>query len=250
MIDMHTHILPCIDDGAKDEEMAKQIVESVYTQGVRSVVFTPHYYGKLSTNEFLQKREEAFCSIKESIPEDLKTYMGAEVHFAGANLFQFEALGKLRIENTRYILIELPFLEKWSQSLLAKLSDFMDETDCTPIIAHVGRYREVRKNPANVSELIKMGCLIQVNAVAFLEKRDKRFAFALLKKGLVHCLGSDAHDTQLRACRYEQAKTEIEKAGFGAQLEKIHENMIRILDNKMVRTPKIRTVKKFFGIYY
>ena len=250
MIDMHTHILPCIDDGTKDEEMAKQMVESVYAQGVKNIVFTPHYYGKLSTDEFIQKREEVFFAIKDSIPEDVKTYMGAEVHFAGANLFQLEALGKLRIGETRYILIELPFLEKWSQTLLSKLSDFMDETDCTPIIAHVERYKEVRKNPAIISVLVKMGCLIQVNASAFLEKKDKSFAFALLKKGLVHCLGSDVHDMELRACRYEQAKSEIEKAGFGGQLEKIHENMVRVLENKTVRTPEIRSVKKFFGLYY
>ena len=250
MIDIHTHILPCIDDGAQDSETAIEMIKNVYEQGVRNLVFTPHYYGTISTEEFLEKRKEAWNEIKAEIPEDLATYMGAEVHFAGANLLQFPALGKLCIDDTRYILIELPFLGKWSQSLLTKLSEFMDETDCTPIIAHVERYREVRKSPEIVSGLIKMGCLIQVNASAFLRKSEKRLAYALLKKGLIHCLGSDAHDMKKRVSQYEEATAEIEKAGFGKALEKISENMSKVLANRTVRTPKIPTVKKIFRFYY
>lgn len=83
MTDLHTHILPGIDDGAIDEGVSSEQMKSLLEQGVDKVVFTSHYYGrKRSPKQFLEARADAFGRIKDLIPEGMETYLGAEVHFA------------------------------------------------------------------------------------------------------------------------------------------------------------------------
>ncbi|MBQ8295303.1 MAG: hypothetical protein IJX87_02585 [Clostridia bacterium] len=251
MIDFHTHVLPNIDDGAADVQMATKMIEQELSQGVEEIVFTPHYYGrKRRPEQFLEERQQVFEELKPHIPENVKIYLGSEVHFTGINILDDEELCKLAIEGTRYILVEFPFVEKWSTSLLERLSDFIYDTGYTPIIAHVERYQEVLKNPAIITHLVEMGCLIQVNTRAFINKWEKNFAFALLKHGLVHCIGTDAHDVTDRAPDYEEAKIAVEKAGYGKAWAEIQHNMRAILNGGTFRIPIGGKVKKFMNRYY
>lgn len=250
MIDIHTHILPHLDDGAKDTATAAALLQTQMQQGVRSVVFTPHFYGKKnSPQRFLEKRDHAFANIEQIIPEGLEVRLGAEVHFTGVNVPEYDALCSLAIEGTKYILLELPFTTKWTKGVMQKIADFVYETGYTPIIAHVERYREVLKNPVLVNEFVNMGCLIQVNARSFLEKREKSFVFALLKHGLVHCVGSDTHDLDERKPCLAEAKRAIENAGYGEEWAKIQCIMQDILADNKVETQYASPVKKFFGKY-
>ena len=83
MTDIHTHILPGIDDGAKDEKVSEEMLSALYAQGVRRVVFTPHYYGNhRSPQDFLKLRSEAYEKIKGVVPAGMQTALGAEVHFS------------------------------------------------------------------------------------------------------------------------------------------------------------------------
>lgn len=250
MIDIHTHILPHIDDGAKDTDTSAAMLKAEWEQGVNAVVLTSHYYGKKrSPKDFVEKRGELFARIKPRIPEGMNVLLGAEVHFTGVNVANFEELCLLAIEGTKYILIEFPFTSVWERSLLDRLSDFIYETEYTPIIAHAERYPEVQKNPALVTELVQLGCLIQVNASSFLDKREKKLAFALLKHGLVHCLGSDAHDTEQRAPDWSVKET-VEKVGFADEWQRAQEIMQKVIAGEQVRVETGKTVKKFFGKYF
>ena len=250
MIDMHTHILPRIDDGAKDSTMSAFMLKKEAEQGVKTVVLTSHFYGrKHGPAHFLERRAASFQRIKDKIPEGMQVRLGAEVHFTGVNVAEHEELCKLAIEGTNYILIEFPFTEKWTYELLDKLAEFISETGYTPIIAHVERYREVRKRPAYLSELIEMGCLLQVNTQSFLNKKDKKLAFTLLRKGMVHCIGTDTHDMDGRAPIYAEAENAVKDAGYEAEWDKIQENMSKVLANEEVEVNPPQTVKKFFGKY-
>ena len=250
MIDFHTHILPAIDDGARNREESAQMLEKEIEQGVECVVFTPHYYGKRrSPEQFLQRREAAFAKIKEGLPSNLQTRLGAEILFTGLNMADNEELCSLAIEGTKYVLFEFPFTEKWPASFWENLSEFIQETDYTPIIAHVERYLETQKNPALFNRLIKMGCLLQVNTTSFIEKRSRSLAFALLKHGFVHCLGTDSHDTQTRACDYAKVKALFEEKGYGEEFADIQNNMHQILAGEYVAPKACTRIKKFFGIY-
>ncbi|MBQ2769013.1 MAG: hypothetical protein IJF44_03470 [Clostridia bacterium] len=250
MIDFHTHVLPRLDDGAKDSRAALAILQNEKQQGVTCVLCTSHYYGKkYAPEQFLTRRNAAYARIKEEVPEGVSLRLGAEVHFTGVNVAEYDELRRLCIEGTDYILIEFPFMQKWSGELFNRLADFMAETDCVPIIAHVERYREVLKNPAIINELLAMGCLLQVNTSAFLNRREKSLAFALLRRNAVHCIGTDAHDEGTRAPNWTETKAAIEKAGLLKEFEGVQQTMSRILANERVEVGLVPPIKKLFGKY-
>ncbi len=249
MIDIHTHILPHLDDGAQSVDISEQMLAMEKAQGVDCVVFTPHYYGKYSPQQFLAMRKNALEELKETIPEGMEVRVGAEVHFTGINVLDFDELCTLAIEGTKYILLEFPFTSEWSQLLMDTLAEFISDTGYTPIVAHIERYIEVLQNPSLVSRLVEMGCLIQVNAESFCRKISKKFVFALLKHGLIHCIGTDAHDMKTRPPEYLQAKAAVEKAGCSAEWEKIQKNMKTIIRGGYVRVEVAKPVKKCFGRY-
>ena len=250
MIDIHTHILPHMDDGAKDSATSLRMLESEIAQGVDTVVFSPHYYGKSrSPEKFLETRQTMYEHIKDRIPKNIKTRLAAEVHFTGVNPIENDAMCSLAIEGTEYVLVEFPFTTVWTSSLTERISQFIYDTDYTPIIAHVERYREVQKKPSILSDLVDMGCLLQVNTSSFLNKAEKKFAFTLLKHGLVHCLGTDAHDAEYRAPDYAQTKQALEEAGHGMDFERMQENMRLVLDNQRISPTEYRPLKKILGFY-
>ena len=250
MIDFHTHLLPNIDDGASSEEMAKAMLEQSKEQGVLTVLLTSHYYGrKRSPEKFLEARAQAYERLKEVAPKGMELRLAAEVHFTGDAVPSFKDLARLKIEGTNYILLELPFTTKWREDLLAKVNAFAEETGLTPVLAHIDRYGAFLKEPQLLTGLVNAGCLLQLNASAFLEKKTKGFAFALLRHGLAHCLGSDMHDTALRAQNMAAAKAAIYAQGAGAAFEKTQENMKKILLGKEVSV-SYTPVKKFFGKYF
>ena len=180
MIDLHTHILPGIDDGAEDEEVSAKLLDALVSQGVSKIVFTSHYYGrKRSPRQYLEARAAAFAQIKNLIPADVEIFLGAEVHFTKQMAAANDSLCSLAIGDTRYILLELPFNAPWDRGLWNRLGDFISDTDYIPVIAHVERYKEVWKKPVLLSVLKDMGCLLQVNTGAFLDGDSKKLAPAL-----------------------------------------------------------------------
>ena len=250
MIDMHTHVLPKVDDGAKDVDTARALLLVEEAQGVSEIVFTPHYYGKRrSLQQFFKQRDEAVREIEKYVPETLKYRLGAEVHITGVNDPSDEKLCSLAIEGTKYVLLELPFVGRWHKSLFARIESFIADTGYLPIIAHAERYDRLKNNPLLLNELVKKGCLIQLNTHAFLSKRTQRFAFALLKRGLVHCLGSDTHDTDNRAPDLAAAKAAIVDAGYEKAWDEIQANMRRVLNGEVVRV-RYTPLRKFLRWYF
>lgn len=249
MIDFHSHVLPHIDDGAKDVETAVQMLEESKRQGVRTVICTPHYYGKKRSPErFIEKRRAAYAALSARVPEGIELRFAAEVYFTADSVVSFEELSMLCIENTRYIMIELPFTPKYEERLFEKLEAFISETDCVPLIAHVDRYPAILKKPSILRRLAGMGCLFQVNAEAFFTQEVKGFAMALLKKGMVHAVGSDMHNMGDRAPNMQAFCSVLE--GLPAQFQ---ENLIdaeaAILENRaVIFEPK--SVRKWFGKYF
>ncbi len=251
MIDIHTHILPCMDDGAQDVATSLALLQMEWEQGVREVVLTSHYYGKTrSPAQFIEARAQALEGLREGIPEGLSVRLGAEVYFTGSTTPSFEELSKLAIEGTNYILIEFPFVTAWPQTLLEQLSAFIAETGYTPIIAHVERYPAVRKDPRVVAKLVDMGCLIQVNAEAFLNRREQGLAFALLKNGLAHCIGTDTHNLKNRLPRYAEAREMVKNRDLLRDWNAAQWVMERVLAGGQVCVEYRKPVKKLFGKYF
>lgn len=200
MIDFHSHILPCVDDGSSSLEMSLSMLEAEKEHGVRTVIATPHFYAVQDTPEqFLQRRKEAAEMLQAALkdrPELPQVLLGAEVaYFRGMS--SCEVLWDLRIADTNYVLIEPP-LAPWDSNVFKELQELPNRQNLFPIIAHVDRYLMPFWWKKMMKQLDKMAVVRQFNASFFLGNRAK-LAHKLMEEGKINLLGSDCHDLSGRA---------------------------------------------------
>ena len=214
MIDFHSHILPRIDDGSKSSEMSLEMLAASYEYGVRTMVATPHFYISHNTAEkFTQKRAASYESLTQHINKQDKPLpdiiLGAEVYYF-RGISHYDGLDKLKIGNTNYMLLEMPF-ERWSEKTLTEVNDITEETGLIPVIAHIDRYIDFQKGTDNIDRLISMGVPIQMNADYVNTFFTRSKAIKLIKDGTVTLLGSDCHNMDSRKPNLGQALAIITK---------------------------------------
>ncbi len=198
-VDIHSHILPFLDDGAKDLQTAVALVKECINQGITTIICTPHYLysEKDKVDSFIKRRDESFRLLKAELEKqnitDIDFRMGAEVNF-NCDLSEVENIEKLAIEGTDYILIEMPF-STWQDGMFDYLYTLIAQKNLVPIIAHVERYYQ---NEREFKKLEKLEVYFQVNAPAFLDRGDKKNANKLLKSKKIHLIGTDTHSLNTR----------------------------------------------------
>lgn len=209
LIDLHCHILPGIDDGAKNLDMSMQLLQQELRDDVAGICFTPHfYYERTTVEEFLANRRRAFSLLAEQLRlsgMNLAVKTGAEVYFTPA--LPSLDLKKLAFYGTDYILIELP--TTFHPSGIEELLFEVQQQGYIPILAHVERYPYVTENPGLLYDWVSGGALAQINASGLV--RNGHTAKLLQKYidwNLVHLLCSDAHHPEKRPVQL--------KAGFDA----------------------------------
>ena len=213
MVDIHTHLLHDIDDGASALDVSVNMLKQMSEIGVRTVVCTPHFnYTSLSLEKFLSTRNERLEELKPYACELGITLLGgSEVYLTDGMLSLPDASG-LCIEGTRNILVELPCARALTRSDLDMLVNFSDYYNVRPIIAHAERYYSVIKNIKFAEKFLAMGGYIQIDAASFFERRYKKAARTLVKKGFASFIASDAHGDTVRVPTVlQKAYTEIEK---------------------------------------
>lgn len=210
MLDLHTHILPGIDDGSRSVKMSAAMLRREVKDGIGSLVLTPHFYARRQAPEdFLKKRNAAYEELLTAVAEEKAVpdmHLGAEVaYFNGIS--RAEAADELCIGDTRAMLIEMPF-EKWSQSVLGEIEYLMRHRGIQPIIAHIERY--MRYQPmGTVAQMCEDGVWIQVNASFFTNWQTRLRAMSMLRKGRIHFIGSDCHNMKDRSPNMGDALDEI-----------------------------------------
>lgn len=219
MIDIHTHILPELDDGSSGIEESKEMLCMLSEQGVDTVVATPHFYiGDTEIDEFLELRRASVEKLFQSVSEDKRPRLafGAEVQFF-PELYTMDNVEKLCISGTKYMLVEMPFAA-WSGYTYKALSKLYTARGIVPIIAHVERYLEFQEqNDADIlRKLREINALIQINSSFLTERTTKRRALALVKKDLINFMGSDCHNMTTRTPRIEE--------GYGTIFKKFGED--------------------------
>lgn len=213
MIDLHSHILPGIDDGSPDLETTQRLLRTLSTQGVQAVVATPHFYANRDLPEnFLQRRAAALntvSSLGDGYPQIIP---GAEVsYFSGISYST--AMEKLQLGASGLLLVEMPFCP-WTAGIVQDICNIPQRIGLTPVLAHINRYRHRKQLPRYKDILLDNGVLFQCNAEAFLSKGTQRWALKLLAAGSIHFLGSDTHNLTTRAPNLQQAAQIItEKLG-------------------------------------
>lgn len=192
MIDLHTHILPNIDDGARCIAEAIEMTESLYNQNVNKAVCTPHFNPtQISLQEFIKKRTTAMNLMKDS---KIKLIPGSET-MLHTYLFHYSDLRELCIGNTRYLLIELPYSGKLDRKVYEMIERLIWFYNVIPIIAHIERYSVTDKN---IKKFQDMGCVIQLNTTSIINKKSRKQAVRYIRNGYIDVLGSDCHNMSNR----------------------------------------------------
>jgi len=199
MIDLHTHILPGIDDGAKTVEESISLLQAELESGVKTIALTPHFNVSASEQqEYINKYSKAFNLLREAVSDhklQIRLIQGAEVAFTA--ITPEHDLDSLCYEGTKKILIELPMghYPPYSREILYR----MQLDGYTPIIAHAERYSYFVKEPSLLEKLISTGVQIQVNAGGLIKRgKTRRRILKMISKGQVHILATDTHSIDQR----------------------------------------------------
>lgn len=196
LYDMHTHILPDFDDGAKTVEDSLELIDRLRRQGVRNIALTPHFYtNEMSLDDFLVKRQAAFDAFAPFIPEDINIILGTEVYVTDY-LFNNTDLSKITYGNSPYILTEFAYETRFSEKTLQRFYMLTQNYGLIPVIPHVERYPYLLEKPRMIETLKGMGTVIQTNVSKYTQEAPflkKRKLLKLIEKGLIDILGTDTH---------------------------------------------------------
>lgn len=199
-----------MDDGSQSVDESLELLKAQGTAGADTVVATPHFYANdESVASFLARRARAAESLAKHLTPDLpKLRLGAEVRYY-RGISRLDALSDLRVENSRFLLLEMPFCE-WSEYMLGELEELSCKSGFIITLAHIERYRDLQKT--HVWERIRScGIRSQVNADYFASRTTRRRAVSMLKSGQIQFIGSDCHNVTHRPPRLGEAYSYIEK---------------------------------------
>jgi len=213
-VDIHTHILPGVDDGAQDLSQSLELLKQAYSQGMGALILTPHYRGRYRNNvhQRLTAIFQELCQAAGKECPDLELYLGCEV---GYELDVSEKVTDgtvLSLNGTQYVLLEFQqgsFRSRIMEGVLEVLN-----FGYVPIIAHAERYDAFRQHPKLADEVTQLGALIQLNADSVLGKCGlgiKRYCHKLLKARLVHFVATDAHDLKDRKPELKRCYEKLRK---------------------------------------
>lgn len=199
MTDIHSHILFDVDDGSKSIEESIELLKKLKDIGFNNIILTPHY---IEGSEYCSKNSEKKKRLKQLKEElsnqkiDINIYLGNEI-FINNNIYELIKAGEIKtLNNTRYILVELPF-----HNQIVNLEDIIYELKIKgliPIIAHPERYSYFQKNYKEVDRLREEGFLFQGNYASILGyygKESQKLLKYMLKKQYIDYLGTDIHRT-------------------------------------------------------
>lgn len=210
MVDIHAHILPCMDDGAASVQESLRLLEALSKQGITAVAATPHFYAdRESPSEFFGRRQEAVSLLTATGETGVTVLTGAEVcYYQGIS--RTERLSEFAISQTGLLLLEMPFSD-WTASVIKEVCSIQRDRGLQVVIAHIDRYFGVRGLSDGMEDMLRSGVFFQLNADALLDRKCRGAALGLLEDRVVHFVASDCHNMKTRAPRLNEAYSVIEK---------------------------------------
>lgn len=238
IVDMHCHILPNIDDGAKSWDETYQMLRIAYEEGIRVIVATPHHH-EIRGMCTPQQYKKSFLQLQKmawEISEKFYVIPGMEIYFSQEITEKLDNKKIRTMGNSKYVLIEFSpdaefrYIQQGMQQIQMK--------GYYPILAHAERYQCLIEDMERVEHLQEMGIYIQVNAGSILksgERTVKKFVRKLLEKQYIHFVGTDAHSSGSRSPMIRKCADFVEKKyGEEYAAEIFRKNGIRALKNKTI----------------
>ena len=199
VIDIHSHILPEIDDGARSMDEAVEMAAIAFKDGIEFMVATPHMFNGLSSNPEPTEIFDRVSRLNEAITSGLKVLPGNEVHVSHEIVEQARENRVTKINAGNYMLVEFPQLTipVGAEELFYKLL----LEGVRPILVHPERNAQIQVSPALVAKFVERGVYIQVTAMSVTGEfgsAAKTTADTLLRHNCVHFLATDTHRTKSR----------------------------------------------------
>lgn len=249
--DIHCHIIPAVDDGARDLDETRKLLRMEYDQGVRSIIVTPHFRNQMFETPIRTIRQQ-FTLVQQCVQElnkeyntTLQVYLGCEFH---ANMQMTKMLEEGTVSTmagSGYVLVE--FSQDAECDYIRERLHSLTAAGYKPIIAHIERCENLRDDFSFIRELTDMGAYTQVNADSILGKCGfftGRFCRKLMKKDLLHFVGSDCHDSTVRISRIKEAFDTVSRKMGPDYAEKLFiKNPARILQNAETKRRTGKNIK-------
>ncbi|MBM7551673.1 tyrosine-protein phosphatase [Thalassobacillus pellis] len=256
MIDIHCHILPGLDDGAKTLEDSLSMARSAVEEGIDSIIATPHHRnGKYNNDKetIIAAVDQLNASLaEENIP--LTILPGQETRIHGDFLTGLEEATILPLNQTSdYIFVELPSdqVPRYTKQMLFDLQ----VKGYKPIIVHPERNAKLIKEPDLLYDFVKNGAFTQVTAASIcgrFGKNVQKFTHKLVEANLTHIIATDAHNTTSRGFCIQEAYQEIKENYGAAMVYYFVENAKFVAEGSILAADPpepVKKKKKLFGIF-
>lgn len=238
MIDIHCHILPGIDDGARNMKEAVEMAEMMWQEGIDTIVATPHSrsgsWEKLKTDT-LKLTDELQRELRQ-LGLEMRVFPGCEILYSSRTIDDLREGRVLTLAGSRYALIEFPIETKgefiYQQLRKIRLSGHI------PVLAHVERYPDLRKDQI-LEDILETGCLTQMNWSSLggsIFSPDRGWCRRAALEGMIHIMATDAHRKDWRPPSISSELGWLKKKGEGSLVE----NITRIQPEKIIKAAKER----------
>ncbi|MBU4602837.1 tyrosine protein phosphatase [bacterium] len=238
MIDIHSHILPNMDDGPSSWSTSLNMCRQASEDGIKTIVATPHTFNGIYEN-YPQAIEEKVKILNQKLKENnisLQILPGSEVHLNADIIERLKKQNIMTLNQTKYLLLEFPVdqIPHQIEEILFRIQIM----GIIPIFSHVERNLEFQRKPDSLANLIQKGALAQLTAASLcgiFGSPTRKFAQKLLTNDLIYCIASDAHSDSKsgRNAILSKALAEASKIiGYQAALNLVHSNPQKIITNQ------------------
>jgi protein-tyrosine phosphatase len=250
MIDIHSHILPELDDGAQNLDQAIEMAKAAVHEGIHTVIATPHHANGRFLNEAADVRN-AVRAFNDELQErriPLKVLSGQEIRIYNSLLDDIRNKSLMPLHDSKYILIEFPsaYIPQSFDELLHELQVI----GLITIIAHPERNQEIVDDPDKLYKLVEKGALSQVTSHSLtgrFGRRIQKVSMELCRRNLAHVIASDSHNVTQRPFALVEAYQVIDRE-LGSDLSEIYRNnAIHIIHNNEIHRQKpLSKVSRWF----
>jgi len=230
VVDIHTHILPDTDDGARSWEMATEMCHIAARDGITHIVASPHANEEYAFDR--TKHQRSLDQLQNEVGEELKLSLGCDFHFTYENIqAALKDPSPFTIAASKYLLVELS--DYAVSGAITEAIRHLGDAGIKLIVTHPERNPILQRTPDSILRLVDEGCLIQVTASAFTGfwgDAIQRVAEWLLKKHAIHVVASDAHDVKKRPPILSAARRRIAELSNEATAQMlVHDNPAAII---------------------
>lgn len=246
MIDIHCHILPGIDDGAKDLNDSLRMAKQAYSEGVHTIIATPHLNNQYDNRKSLiEAKVKELNNVLQEEKIDVNILVGQEPRIYGEIINDFDKNEIQTLNNSQYIFIEFPSSQvpRYTEQLLYDLQ----VKGLAPIIVHPERNSELMERPEKLYQLVEKGALTQVTASSlcgYFGKKIKTFSEQLIESNLTHFIASDAHNVVNRSFKMREAFDLIDSKYGMDYVYLFKENAELLVDGKNAIKEMPQQIKK------